>query len=183
MASVRQPGRLPRPIDRYNIKLAVNGVPGRTFISAFLISTLLPISSFAAICDLNCRGAAPMMAMSSQGLGHAAHDKTSGAQHHRHLSTETGHSMPDADVTSASGHHQVSDSHQCCDATRLSNPCAMPRQNEPQEQTATPRFGDDPAVVQAQVHVLAVIIEGVSPALAAEKLAPSPPAHSLTLRI
>lgn len=158
----------------------------RPLISALLVLTVSLVSLFAAICDLNCRTATmPGMVMDSPALPHSAHENSFTAQHHHHDATIRERATSDADTVDAAGRHQVSDSHNCCDAGRpgLSRICQKSCQNESQEQTAAPRFDTNSALVQSRPLILVVMIEKANHAIASEDVTPVPAFHSLTLRI
>ena len=154
----------------------------RTVISTLLILALMPISSVAAICDLNCQKAAmPAMTMSSEDPGHAAHRASSAAHHH--------HSSPARellryDASNAADPHQVSDSHGCCDgiSLTLSSPCATSLQ-ESQVRTASPQFDSKSATAQAQAPAPVLSGKKANCVFGARTLLHDTASHSLTLRI
>jgi hypothetical protein len=140
---------------------------------------MLPVFSFAAMCDLNCRvSAIPQMAMHSQRSSHAA-----GAQfhHHRHVSAEAGHCPPNAGARSALDAHQAADGQRCCDGglPAATAPCGIALQNESQEQTATPAFSDNLAPAVASVS----IIQPANHRFVAASLVPVSASKSLILKI
>jgi hypothetical protein len=158
----------------------------RTFISAILVLALLPISPFAAICDLNCRTLAmATMAMNSPGLRHAVHDASPRPSQHHHSSSPTKQPAPDAGFVSATDRGQVSDNHQCCyyGQAGVSSSCVPSRLNDWQVKTAGPDLGDKFAIVQARASALALIIQPVNHSPTAQVCTSGPASHSLTLRI
>ena len=158
----------------------------RTFISALLVLALLPISPFAAICDLNCRTVAMgKMTMNSPGLRHAVHDASPQPSQHHHASGQTKQPAPDAGFASATNHGRVSDNHRCCydSQTRVSSSCAPARLNNLQEKTAGPKLGDNFAIERGRASALALMIQPVNHSPTAEVCSSSTASHSLTLRI
>ena len=148
----------------------------RTLISAVLILALLPISSVAAVCALNCRtNGMPSMAMESMSR-HGGHNAS--ATHHHETTS-------DSDPNSiAAVSHQFLASHACC-----SDP--LPTQNSPcvgfqdyrlQDQTVVPKCGDF-AIVQQHVTGRFVLKEPFSRDSIPLTSIPPAVSHSGTLRI
>jgi hypothetical protein len=157
-----------------------------TLSAALLVLLVLPTSSLTTVCDLNCqRGALPGMAMSSPGFRQAVHDPSSGRPLHHHASGHSQHSARGADVATVVENGQVSPNHQCCHNSRVavSSPCAASRLIESQAQTATPKVGYKPLLVQGKAPALAFTIQAVNQNPAGENVARGPAPHSLTLRI
>jgi len=158
----------------------------RTFISALLVLALLPISPFAAICDLNCRTVTTAaMAMNSPGLRRAVHDASPRPSRHHHSSGQTRQPATDAGFLSATDHALRSDNQQCCYDSQagVSSSCAPLRLNDLQVKTAGPKLGDNSAILRTRASALAVIIQPVHHPPTAEVCASSPASHSFTLRI
>ena len=115
----------------------------------------------------------------------ATHNDASFVPHHHHVSAKSEHAVSYADPVHAADPHHVSDSHRCCNDNRpaLSTSCVASRQNEWQEQTATPKFDSNSAVVQSHAPILVVMLEGVNRTFASRDLPPVPDFCSLALRI
>lgn len=157
----------------------------RAFITTVLVVLLLPVSSLAAICDLNCRNAAMHgMGTNSPAWRHAGHQVPSEpSQHHHHASAEAQRSAPEADVTTAVDHGRISGSHQCCYGRQrgVSGYCRTLRANE--SRTVVPRFANNPPVVHGQATLPVFATQAVNDAPAGEEATTRSAWHSLTLRI
>jgi hypothetical protein len=162
-----------------------SNVHWRTLISAVLILVLLPISSVAAVCDMNCRtNGMPSMAMHSMSR-HAGHRTSPATQHHHQLASD---SNPNA-IAAVS--YQVLASHACCNGLlrTLTSPCSRSQNNTLQEQIVAPKWSPNPGIVQTQVSGLLLFKENLifKDCLSRNSipLASVPPAlsHSLSLRI
>lgn len=116
----------------------------RTFISTVLISALMPLSSLAGICEINCR----MLAMASPVVQPSA-DAAHADHHHSHDMM-----MPSGNGTAgqASSTPRSMD-HRCCNQSRatLSNPCSISMSNDLQEQRVSPKSGQELATVQTLI--------------------------------
>ena len=114
----------------------------RNFISAFLIVALLPVSSLAGICNVNCdMSAKPVITVqTSIAQLHAAH---------RHHSSHE--MMAPGQATAGSTQHSIS--HRCCNQNEpmFSRLCSMPKNNLLQEQRVSPKSGQDLATGRASV--------------------------------
>jgi hypothetical protein len=164
-----------------SIPATTSNVHWRTLISAVLILVLLPISSLAAVCDVNCRtNGMRSMAMNLRSP-HTGQNARPVVQHHHEIT-------PDSDpnvVSIAAVSHQVLASHACCNGlerTQIS-PCVRSENNTLQEQTLVSRCGRNSGIVRNHVSDLFVFKENLS--RDSIPLASVPPAffHSLTLRI
>lgn len=153
----------------------------RTVISAVLILLLLPVSSVAAVCDMNCRtNGMPDIAMKSmspdagQAPGPAAH-------HHHQIPTGSARSVASTAVVA----HQHFASHACCSGLlpRLNSPCVKSQNNAVQEQAVAPKCGLDSGIMQNQVSGLLLFTETLSRNSIPLPSAPSAFFHSLALRI
>jgi hypothetical protein len=128
-----------------------NNVHWRTLISAVLILMLLPLSSLAAVCGVNCRtNGMPDMAMNAPSP-HAGQNAGPGAHHH-HESTPG--SDPDViSITSVS--HQLVASLACCAGLlpTLTSPCVT-AQNDLLKEQPVSKCGRNSGIVQSQVSDL-----------------------------
>jgi hypothetical protein len=165
-----------------------SNVHWRTLITAVLILVLLPISSIAAVCEVNCRtNGMSKMAMSSV-PPHTSHNAgLPAAQHHHGIAPN---SEPNV-VAPAALPHQLLAGHACCNALlpTLTSPCVKSQNNTLQEQIVAAKWSPTFRIVQAQVSGLLLFKEYLifkeylsrnSIPLASVPLALS---HSLSLRI
>lgn len=104
----------------------------RTVTSALLVLALLPISSFATICELNCRAA-------TTSAGQQPSNQAAAAGHHQHAAS---------DRTMAG--------HACCPGARTINSasCPAPDQSAVQPQTTNAKFAFDCGVVEDRALLL-----------------------------
>ena len=129
---------------RINIKAVRDHVLLRTLISIVLLVTLLPVSSPAGICDVNCHTSAlsSATARSSADTVHASH-------HHHHPSHDMMASEHETTGHASSAHHSVS--HRCCkdNGPVVCDPCSIPKSSALQEQRISPKSGRELITVQA----------------------------------
>lgn len=153
----------------------------RTLISAVLILLLLPLSSLAAVCDVNCRTRGmPNMPMGSAAL-HTSNASGSATQHHHETKPAS-----DPDVISiAAVSHQVSSSHACCTGLlpTLTSPCVKSQNSALQEQTVVSNCGRNAVIARSQVFDLFVFREDMSRDSISPTSTPQFHSYSLTLRI
>src|SRR5204863_9015826 len=113
-------------------------VHSQTVISAFLIVALLPITSLAAVCNVNCE-------MQDRHVNHPASSNAAPSQipaQHHHSSSE----ITSTNNTSLqAGLHGVSSGHGCCNDSgrKLSSVCQSQLNSVKQEQAGSPEFQPD----------------------------------------
>jgi hypothetical protein len=153
----------------------------RTLISAVLILLLLPLSSLAAVCGVNCRTRGmPDMPMDSAAL-HTNNASGSATQHHHETKPAS-----DPDVMSiAAVSHQVSSCHACCTGLlpTLTSPCVRSQNSALQEQAIVSNYGRNAVIVRSQVLDLFVFREDLSRDSISPASTPQVHSYSLTLRI
>jgi len=96
----------------------------RNFISGLLCVALLPIPSFAAICDANCRMSAIAVATPSSPIpAHAAH------HHHAAMGSRMNDRGVEGHSDRVAQNAGANASHGCCDGRmlRLSSHCSQPK--------------------------------------------------------
>jgi hypothetical protein len=138
---------------------------------------LLPISSVAAVCALNCRtNGMPSMPMESMSR-HGSHNARAAAHHHHEITSDSG---PKA---TAAVSDQFSASHACCSSflPTLTSPC-LRSQNSTQEQTVAPKCNNS-SIVQLCVSRLFVFKNTFSRNSISSPADPPAFSHAFSLRI
>ena len=132
---------------------------GRVFISAFLVLALLPIYSFGAVCELNCRTTAISKSTAMGSMMEESASKSAMAGHSRHQSKGFRSSSHQRVSIATPASQDAKAGQTCCpsNSTVSSASCNTQNQSVFQEPTA-PKVDGNPAIIKtfASDHSLLV---------------------------
>lgn len=157
---------------------------GRIIISALLVLVLLSLSSFGAICKLDCRSAVMPKPMAMSSMERTSAYTVAVISHHQHhhskvrqvpLNSET--------IIAAEMPQETVASQACCSSNQTVSSCVARNQNVLQEPTTGPKVDVNSAIVRTHAFATLPIIKSLGQTFAPRTSVRHETPSSLTLRI
>ena len=128
---------------------------GRLLISALLVLALLPVSSFGAICELNCCTVVVPKLMAMSSMERTSAHRASLISHHQHQFKVQQSTQNQNAVIAAGTPEQAAIAQVCCprNQTVSSASCGAQEQSALQEPSKTPTIGGSPSVLRTYASI------------------------------